>query len=127
LALPATTLTTYIDVPWSKQEAITITALGERSLMAPGKARNHSLAIGDAARLLGTPGAAARRQPDGEALETANADAVARLGGPLVRFIEFVTPKRPQQLGRVIVGGPHQRGETYDLEAEFTLHQAGGR
>jgi hypothetical protein len=124
-----TTLTTYIDVPLrSKQEAITITALGERSLVAPGKARNHSLAIGDAARLLGT--AWRGSSPDSlmaEALETGNADAVARLGGPLVRFIEFVTPEETaQQLGRVIVGGPHRRGETYDLEAEFTLHQAGG-
>ena len=124
-----TTLTTYIDVPLrSKQEAITITAIGERSLMAPGKARNHSLAIGDAARLLGT--AWRGSSPDSlmaEALETGNADAVARLGGPLVRFIEFITPEETaQQLGRVIVGGPHQRGETYDLEAEFTLHQAGG-
>ncbi len=26
----------------------------------------------------------------------------------------------------MIVGGPHQRGETYDLEVDFTLHEAGG-
>ncbi len=44
-----------------------------------------------------------------------------------MRFIEFVTPEEAaQQLGRVIVGGPQKRGETYDLEAEFTLYQAGG-
>ena len=124
-----TTLTTYIDLPLrSKQEAITITAIGESSLVAPGKARNHSLAIGDAARLLGT--AWRGSSPDSlmaEALETGHADAVARLGGPLVRFIEFITAEETaQQLGRVIVGGPQKRGETYDLEAEFTLYQSGG-
>jgi hypothetical protein len=124
-----TTLTTYIDVPLrSKQEAITITAIGETSLVAPGKARNSSLALGDAARLLGTPWRGS--SPDSlmaEALETGNAGAVARLGGPLVRFIEFITAEETaQQLGRVIVGGPQKRGETYDLEAEFTLYQTGG-
>jgi hypothetical protein len=49
------------------------------------------------------------------------------LGGPLVRIVEFITAEETaQQLGRVIVGGPQQRGETYDLEAEFTLYQTGG-
>jgi hypothetical protein len=123
-----TTLTTYIDLPLrSKQEAITITALGESSLVAPGKARNHSLAIGDAARLLGM--AWRGSSPDSlmaEALATGHADAVARLGGPLVHFVEFITAEETaQQLGRVIVGGPQRHGETYDLEAEFTLFQSG--
>jgi hypothetical protein len=96
--------------------------------VAPGKARNGSLAVGDAARLLGT--AVRGSSPDSlmaEALETGNADAVARLGGPLVRIVEFITAEETaQQLGRVIVGGPQKRGETYDLEAEFTLFQSGG-
>ena len=123
------TLTTVILLPRrSKREAITIEAIGASSLVAPGKARNRSLALADAARLLGT--AWRGSSPDSlmaEALEKGNAGAVARLGGPLVRFIEFVTPEETaQQLGRVIVGGPHKRGETYDLEAVFTLYQAGG-
>jgi len=44
-----------------------------------------------------------------------------------VRFVEFITAEETaQQLGRVIVGGPQKHGETYDLEAEFTLYQSGG-
>jgi hypothetical protein len=124
-----TTLTTYISLPLrSKQEAITITAIGESSLVAPGKARNGSLAVKDAARLLGID--VRGSSPDSlmaEALETGHAGAVARLGGPLVRFIEFITAEETaQQLGRVIVGGPQKGSETYDLEAEFTLYQSGG-
>jgi len=49
------------------------------------------------------------------------ADAIARLGGPFVRVIEFVTPEEAsQQLGRVIVGGPARADEPYDLEVTFT-------
>jgi hypothetical protein len=49
------------------------------------------------------------------------ADAVARLGGPFVRVIEFVTPEEAsQQLGHVIVGGPACADEPYDLEVTFT-------
>jgi alpha-glucosidase len=123
------TLTTVIPLPLrSKREVVTIEAIGASSLVAPGKARNRSLALADAARLLGT--AWRGSSPDSlmaESLEKCNGDAVARLGGPPVRFIEFITPEETaQQLGRVIVGGPVRRGETYDLEAEFTLYQSGG-
>ena len=54
------------------------------------------------------------------------ADAIARLGGPFVRWIEFSTPEEAtQQLGRAIVGGPVRAGEPYDLQATFTLFRGG--
>ncbi len=49
-------------------------------------------------------------------------DAIARLGGPFVRFVEFLTPEEAsQQLGRVIIGSPAASKQPYDAEITFSL------
>jgi len=54
------------------------------------------------------------------------ADAVARLGGPLVHFVDFVTPEETsRQLGRVIIGAPAYADAPYDLTVTFRLLRGG--
>ena len=127
------TLTTIIQAPMrSKLSGLTLTAQGESSLVAVGKPRSARLARADAARLLGRH-AGTQQELLEQALQVGAVDAVARLGGPLVRFIEFITPEEAaNQLGRLIVGGPAGKGsprssgeEKYDLEVSFTLYKTG--
>ena len=140
------TLTTTIWVPMrSKLSGLTLTAQGEGSLVAAGKPRSARLARIDAARLLGRH-AGTQQELLEQALQAGAVDAAARLGGPFVRFMEFITPEdAANQLGRLIVGGPAGKGgprslegsprssegsprslegEKYDLEVSFTLYKA---
>jgi len=127
------TLTTIIQAPMrSKPHGFTLTAYSDSSLVAVGKARNARLARADAARLLGRH-TGTHQELLAQALQAGAVDAAARLGGPFVRFIDFITPEEAaNQLGRLIVGGPagkgsprSSEGEKYDLEVSFTLYKAG--
>jgi alpha-glucosidase len=138
-------LVTVIDVPpRDRRRATTVLALDSGRLSALGPERNRACAVADVRRLLGLPAdAATPADPDGwlaalpadtpavvSATDTpaAVANAIARLGGPFVRVIEFTAPDEAAQCyGRVIVGGPAAAGEPYEVEATFTLWQGGER
>lgn len=53
------------------------------------------------------------------------ADAIARLGGPLVHFQEYLTPEEAgRYLGAVVVGGPTD-GSSFKTEVKWKLYQKG--
>jgi len=123
------TLTTTIPVPpHDKRQPLTIAAVAERGISALGQPRNHEVILSDVIRLLGD-----RCPPEAGDVDAVlrldapgRADAVARLGGPFARIVEYVTPEESsRQLGRVIVGAPALAGEPYDLAATFTLFREG--
>ena len=119
------TLTTIIPVPLrDKWQPVTLVAVAAGKISALGEPHNREVILADARHLLGRDvrdvDAALRLDAPGRA------DAVARLGGPFVRFVEFTTPEEAsRQLGRVIVGAPAPGGEPYDLDATFTLFREG--
>jgi len=125
------TLTTTIHVPMrDKRQPVTITAVARGRISALGEAHNRAVVLSDVNRLLGDQVSAGVGGIDAlletilrlDAGSRGRADAIARLGGPFVRFIEFVTPEEAsQRLGRVIVGAPACADEPYDLEVTFTL------
>jgi hypothetical protein len=123
------TLTTVIRVPMrDKGELLTVVAVAEGGISALGDARNHELVVADVRRLLGDA-----CPPDAGDVDAVlrsglpgRSDAVARLGGPFARIIEFTTPEEASQaLGRVIIGGPVGDDEVYDLEVTVTLYKEG--
>ncbi len=131
------TLTTAVHVPLrDKRRGIRVTAYASprsnHQLSALGEAHNRQIALSDLKRLLGKACPPIDAPPDVllKAVLCADvpgrADAVARLGGPFVRVIELTTPEEAaQRLGRIIVGGPAERGKPYDLLATFVLHRGG--
>ena len=121
-----------VQVPLrDKQQPVEIVAEAEDGLSALGNAHNREVIRSDLRRLLGD------RVPegdDGDALLEAvlrtdapgREDALARLGGPFVRFVEFSTPEEAaQQLGRVIVGASPHLVDAYDVKATFSLFRGG--
>ncbi|MBN1178590.1 MAG: DUF5110 domain-containing protein [Anaerolineae bacterium] len=126
------TLTTTVRVPLrDKREPLTITAAAEGGISALNAAHNEAVVLGDVRRLLGARFPAHAQTPPAlldavlELDAPGRADAVARLGGPFVRVIEFVTPEEAgQQLGRVIVGAP-ATGAPFDVQVAFTLRRDG--
>ena len=123
------TLATTIHVPArDKRQPVTVTAVAEGGMSALGEAHNRAAILSDVRRLLGD-----RCPHDAWDVDAAlrldaprRADAVARLGGPFARVIEFVTPEEAsQQLGRVIVGAPTRASDPYDLDVTFTLFRGG--
>jgi len=122
-------LTTTIQVPVKdKRQATEISAWNPHGISALGDDQNQAVVHEDVWRLLGEDWQGDAGDVDA-VLKTkgaGRADAVARLGGPFVRFIEFSTPQEAaQQLGRVIVGAP-TTGDPYDLRLTCTLYRAGG-
>jgi hypothetical protein len=127
------TLTTIVHVPHrDKRQSITITAFAKRSIVALGKEHNQAQLQTDLHRLLGdscpSDVSDTRAVLQAAAGRPAQGDVIARLGGPLVRVIEFTAPEEAaNQLGRVIVGvpldGPQAGGTPYDLEVTWTLHR----
>jgi hypothetical protein len=128
--------TTVHVPPRDKGQPLTVTALAEGGICALGDVHNRRVVRSDVRRLLG------EHYPEAEDDETfleavlgtdapGTADALARLGGPLVRVIEFSAPEEASQhLGRVIVGqpatgGPSALHDPYDLEVTWTLMRAG--
>ena len=125
-------LRTAVQVPLrDKARATRLVVEVDEGFSALGSARNRELIRSDVRRLMGG------RIPDAEdGVELLDAilrsdapgreDALARLGGPFVRFIELSTPEEAaQQLGRVIVGTPPHLAGAYDLKATFTLFRGG--
>jgi hypothetical protein len=125
------TQTTIVHVPHrDKRQSTKITAFARQEIVALGEEHNQTLIQADVRHLLGdrcpvdvTDGSAVLQAAAGS---PAQADVTARLGGPLLRFIEFTTPEEAaQQLGRVIVGAPGD-GTPYDLKVIWTLYGASG-
>ena len=123
------TLTTSVHVPArDRRQAVRIEATCRQGISALGTARNRELALRDVRQLLGAHCPPGMEDVD-QLLDAVLAldapgreDAIARLGGPFVRFIEFATPEEAaRQLGRVIVGGPGRADQPYDLHVDFTL------
>jgi hypothetical protein len=123
-------LQTTIHAPaLDKEQPVTVTALARDGISALGEAHSRQAILADARRLLG--GKPLPGQDVEDFLDLAlrsefpgRADLIARLGGPLVRTIEFTAPEEAsQQLGRVIVGAPSVPGQTFDLKVTWTLHQ----
>ncbi len=129
----ADTLTTIIQVPArAKAQGFTLSASSPKGMRALSPARSLRQALAEARRLGGPAfkGLKTRQQLLEAWLDhpelPARADAVARLGGPFARFIEFSTPEEAaNQLGRVIIAAPRGHGESCEVEALFTLHRDG--
>jgi hypothetical protein len=128
----AEALRTTIRVsPRDKRQALTVCAIARDGMSALGEAHNRQCILSDVRRLVGEDVAAGEGE---EGLLDAllrtdcpgRADAIARLGGPVVRFVEFTTPEEvAQQLGRAIIGAPSRPGESLDLQVIWTLWQSG--
>ncbi|MBN1640204.1 MAG: DUF5110 domain-containing protein [Anaerolineae bacterium] len=130
------TLTTTIRVAArDRRQGVEVTAWNPNGISALGEAHNRACARGDAWRLLGSEwpagagGDASSAAAADAVLRTAlpgRADAVARLGGPFARVIEYVTPEEAAgQLGRVIVGAPASPEQRYDVRVTFDLYRGG--
>jgi hypothetical protein len=118
-------LRTTVQVPLrDKGQPAEIVAEAEGGISALGNAHNRTLIRSDVRRLLGDAlfdfDAVLRSDAPGRG------DALARLGGPFVRFVEFSTPEEAsQQLGRVIVGVPLHLVGAYGVKATFSLFRGG--
>jgi alpha-glucosidase len=126
-AYDAATLTTTVHVLLrDKRQPVVVRAEMQGRASALGEVHNRAVALSDARRLLGE-----RRLQDAGDIEAVlrhdgpgRADAIARMGGPSVGFIEFAIPEEAgQHLGRVIAGAPLLKGDSYDLQATFTVHR----
>jgi hypothetical protein len=119
------TLTTSVHVESrDKRQPLAVTIWNPNGISALGTAHNRGVVHGDAWRLLGEGWEEEIDDVDGvlHSDTPGRLDALARLGGPFVRFVEFTTPEEAaQQLGRVIVGAPVD--EPYDLSVTFALFQ----
>jgi hypothetical protein len=122
------TLTTVIRVPArDKRQPLTVRATARGTVSALGMKRDRRALHADLYRLLGN-----RLTSDVWAWDELRdavlnldgpgwADALARVGGPLVHTLEYVTPEEAAlRLGHVVVGAPAD-GTPYDLAATFTF------
>ncbi|MGD8624465.1 MAG: glycoside hydrolase family 31 protein [Anaerolineae bacterium] len=120
-------LVTLIHTPrLEKGRPLLVTARAAGSISALGQARNREVARADVRRLLGDP----EREPSLDALLRDRppgwVDALARLGGPFVHFVEFTTPEEAARtLGRLLVAAPAAGEESYDLEVVWTFYREG--
>jgi hypothetical protein len=123
-------LRTSIHLPaYDKRQPITVTALAPGGMSALGEAHNGQLIRADIMRLLDLEHLAGEEED--ALLDTVlrtyapgRADAVARLGGPFVRFVEFTAlAEAAQQLGRLIVVPPARPRPSCDVEITFTFEQ----
>ncbi len=115
-----------VEIPLrSKARGLTLTAVADGPIVGTGEAHNATVVAADLRRLLGEAA-----PQDVETLLASEAgagwqDALARLGGPFVSAIPYVTPEEAsRRLGHLVIGGPRD-GTTYDLEATFFLHRGG--
>jgi hypothetical protein len=121
------TLTTSVYVEKrDKRQSLAVTIWNRNGISALGEAHNQAMVHSDLWHLLGKDWAQDIEDVDAvlHADVPGRLDAIARLGGPFVRFVEFTTPEETaQQLGRVIVGAPEDG--SYDLSVTFTLFRGG--
>jgi hypothetical protein len=131
----ARTLTTTIQVQaCSKAQIVQVSAVNRRGMRGLSAARNRRLAKKDVEALSGTPlkGLDTREKLMRFYLDhpelPERADALARLGGPLVSFFEYVTPEEAvNQLGRVVIAPPRGHEESCDVDVLFTLYRGSGK
>ncbi len=106
-------------------------AVAEANISALGEAHNQQVLYSDLRPLLRED---FPTEPDAVSLLAAALrcdssgcpDAIARIGGPFVRFLEFTTPEEAsQQLGRIIVGASRLLNTPYDLQVHWTLERGG--
>ena len=125
------TLTTAIHVsPRDKRQPLTVTAFSEGGISALGEPHNRDVIRADVAHLLGDHCLSEPCDVDAVLRLDApgRADAVARLGGPFARFVEFTAPEESSRhLGRVIVAVPTLADGPCDVAVTFTLFRAGER
>jgi hypothetical protein len=124
------TLTTTVHVPQQdKRQPLAVTIWNPNGISALDKAHSRQVARSDVWRLLGDDWVGDADDVDavlGAVDRPGRLDAVARLGGPFVRFVEFTTPEEAaRQLGRVVVAPPSEG--TYDLSVTFALWDAAGK
>jgi alpha-glucosidase len=125
----AASMTTIIDVPKrDKRCPLAVMAGTEGGISALGRRHNRETALADVKHLLGdwAPG----DPGDADAILASDApgqlDAVARMGGPFVHFVEFVTPQEAsRQLGRVVAGAPADARDDFAVQAQFSLSRGG--
>jgi alpha-glucosidase len=126
-----TMATVILLPPQDRRESIALTTVATDPIVALGQEHNQAVVQADVQKLLGEayPSEAQRPEELVSAILDLDApgknDALARMGGPFARFIEFTTPEEAaQQLGRLIVGAPANE-ENYDLEVDFVLYRSG--
>ncbi|HEY9076749.1 MAG TPA: TIM-barrel domain-containing protein [Anaerolineaceae bacterium] len=126
-------LLTEIPIPKTpRKNQITVNVECAESIWAVGESQNQLVIREDVCRLLGDrcPGMDKNFEDFTNAAFTVNGpgklDAISRLGGPLVRFIDLVTPEEANKAyGKVIIGAPMNQTERFDLTIRFELHRAG--
>ncbi len=123
-------LTTVVVVPSQpKNRPLTVAVQTTKNISALGESHNRQLQLADVKKLLGANMPAAPYEKLVRAVldqvMPGQADAVARLGGPLVRFIEYITPEEAaRSLGTLIVGGPAD-GSLFELDVTWKLDHHG--
>jgi hypothetical protein len=115
----------------AKTQPVTVTALASGGISALGESLNQARIQEDVERLLRMSLPDADESDILDAVMTARGagrdDALARLGGPLLRFIEFTTPEEAaSRLGQLIVGAPARAGVPFDLEIDWVLSMGQG-
>jgi len=129
----ATARTTAVGVPRSdKRQSITLAVLAAGGIEADSPEHNRACILADVRRLLGPaypevpweelPASVGALDLD----HPGRADALARLGGPFVQVLEYVTlPEAARRLGSVIVAAP-AAGTPFDVTCTWRLHSSLG-
>ena len=126
---PDTNTTLVTTSAFSKKQTINVELVTSGSVWAVGSGHNTDLQQIEVKRLLGAHLPTVGWDAMLDNLLTLDVpgkmEAVARLGGPLVQFIEYITPEEASQhLGCVIVGGPTD-GDTCEVYLHWILEQPG--
>ncbi|MGC9469692.1 MAG: TIM-barrel domain-containing protein [Anaerolineae bacterium] len=127
-----TGLTTVIAVPRvSKTSRVVITAASEEEIVALGATRNREVVERDLVRLLGAAGSDVKDATQALGWEAGGRpapivqDAVARLGGPFYRVIEFTSlDEASGRLGSIVLAAPSD-DSSMDVQVDFTLNCEG--
>ncbi|MBN9387244.1 MAG: DUF5110 domain-containing protein [Chloroflexi bacterium] len=123
-------LTTVVDIPSQpKNQSLTVVVQAAGKLSALGEEYNRQIQLADVKRLLGARvPATPYEKMAGEILTKTGpgqADALARLGGPFVRFIEYITPEEAaRSLGTLIIGGTAD-GSPFSVDVKWEMGHKG--
>jgi alpha-glucosidase len=123
-------LTACVRVPArAKGRRLTVAVHAADGISAVGEGLNSEIVAQDVRHLL--DGSCPGNPLDVDAIlgcqSAGRLDAIARLGGPFVRCVEYVTPEESSRtLGRVIVGAPADGLGQYCVEARFALQGPDG-
>ncbi len=123
-------LTTVAQIPAQpKDQPLTVRVWAAGKLLALGEEYNRRIQLADVKRLLGAnmPAAPGEKLIEGvlDLAGPGQAEALARLGGPFGRFIEYITPEEAaRSLGTLIVGGPAD-GSAFAVDVKWELGHKG--